>query len=42
MNVHEITPAIDTDPLLAGAQFADAFRIEASMDPRSSMRGMRR
>ena len=28
MTVHEITPAVDTDALLAGAQFADAFRIE--------------
>ena len=28
MTVHEITPEIDTNALLAGAQFADAFRIE--------------
>ena len=28
MNVHEITPAVDTGALLAGAQFADAFRVE--------------
>ena len=28
MKVREITPAADTDTLLAGAQFADAFRIE--------------
>ena len=28
MKVHEITPAADTDALLAGAQFADAFRID--------------
>ena len=28
MTVHEVTPAVDTDTLLAGAQFADAFRIE--------------
>ena len=28
MKVREITPAVDTDALLAGAQFADAFRIE--------------
>jgi hypothetical protein len=28
MKVHEITPAADTDALLAGAQFADAFRVE--------------
>jgi Protein of unknown function (DUF2867). len=30
MTVHEITPAIDPGTLLAGAQFADAFRIEIS------------
>ena len=30
MNAHEITPAVDTHPLLAGAQFADAFRIEVA------------
>ena len=28
MTVHQVTPAIDTSMLLAGAQFADAFRIE--------------
>ena len=28
MTVQEITPAVDTDALLAGAQFADAFRVE--------------
>jgi Protein of unknown function (DUF2867) len=28
MKVHEITPPADTDALLAGAQFADAFRVE--------------
>ena len=28
MTVREITPAVDTDALLAGAQFADAFCIE--------------
>ena len=27
MTVHEVTPAIDLDTLLAGAQFADAFSI---------------
>ena len=27
MTVHEITPESNTGPLLAGAQFADAFRI---------------
>jgi uncharacterized protein DUF2867 len=27
MTVHEVTPAVDTNTLLAGAQFADAFRI---------------
>ena len=30
MSAHEITPAADTQPLLAGAQFADAFRIEVA------------
>ena len=30
MNVHEITPAVDPDTLLPGAQFADAFRIEVN------------
>ena len=30
MNAHEITPAVDTHPLLAGAQFADAFCIEVA------------
>lgn len=28
MNVREIAPIVDTDALLAGAQFVDAFRIE--------------
>jgi hypothetical protein len=28
MTVHEVTPAIDLNTLLAGAQFVDAFRIE--------------
>jgi hypothetical protein len=28
MTVREITPTVDADALLAGAQFADAFRIE--------------
>ena len=32
MTVQEITPAVDTDALLAGAQFADAFRVEIA-DP---------
>jgi hypothetical protein len=30
MTVREVTPAVDTDALLAGAQFADAFCIEIS------------
>jgi hypothetical protein len=30
MTVQEITPAVDTDTLLAGAQFADAFRVEVT------------
>ena len=32
MTVHEVTPAIDPNTLLAGAQFVDAFRIE-TRDP---------
>lgn len=32
MTAHEVTPAIDVDALLTGAQFADAFRIEVE-DP---------
>ena len=32
MTVQEITPSVDTDALLAGAQFADAFRAEIT-DP---------
>ena len=32
MTVHEITPAIDPNALLPGAQFADAYRIEVD-DP---------
>jgi hypothetical protein len=32
MTVQEITPAVNTDALLAGAQFADAFRVEVA-DP---------
>jgi len=32
MTVQAITPAVDTDALLAGAQFADAFRVEVA-DP---------
>jgi hypothetical protein len=30
MTVQEVTPAIDRDALLAGAQFVDAFRIEVA------------
>jgi hypothetical protein len=30
MTVQEITPAVDANALLAGAQFADAFRIEVA------------
>ena len=30
MSVHEITPAIDRNALLPGAQFADAYRIEVA------------
>jgi hypothetical protein len=30
MTVHEITPAIEANTLLPGAQFADAFRIEVN------------
>ncbi len=32
MTVQEITPTVDTEALLAGAQFADAFRVEVT-DP---------
>ena len=32
MTVQEITPSVDADALLAGAQFADAFRVEVA-DP---------
>jgi hypothetical protein len=32
MTVQEITPSVDTAALLAGAQFADAFRVEVA-DP---------
>ena len=28
MTVQEVTPNVDTDALLAGAQFVDAFRVE--------------
>ena len=28
MTVREVTPAVDTGALLAGAQFADAFRVD--------------
>ena len=38
MKVREITPSADTDALLAGAQFADAFRIEIA----NSTQGARR
>ncbi|MBN8989317.1 MAG: DUF2867 domain-containing protein [Rhizobiales bacterium] len=30
MTVHEITPRVDPDALLPGAQFADAYRIEVN------------
>ena len=30
MTVREVTPAVDADSLLPGAQFADAFCIEIS------------
>jgi hypothetical protein len=39
MNVHEVTPPTNTAPLLAGAQFADAFRIDvagADLDARQA------
>jgi hypothetical protein len=31
MTVHEVTPAVDTDTLLAGAQFADAFGLRLTI-----------
>jgi len=30
MSVHEVTPAVDPNTLLPGAQFADAFRVEVN------------
>ncbi len=27
MKVHEVDPSVDTDTLLAGAQFVDAYRV---------------
>ena len=41
MTVHEITPAVDTDALLAGAQFVDAFRV-GSTEPALDARQRRR
>jgi hypothetical protein len=43
MSVREITPAADTNALLTGAQFADAFRIEIgdrSLDARHAAERM--
>ena len=43
MSVREITPAVDTNTLLAGAQFADAFRVETrdrSLDARRAAERM--
>ncbi len=43
MRVREITPAADTDVLLTGAQFADAFCIEIGdreLDARRAAEGM--
>ena len=43
MTVHEVTPAVDTDALLAGAQFVDAFRIavdEPTLDARHAAERM--
>jgi hypothetical protein len=37
MPAHEVAPAVDANALLAGAQFADAFRIEIS-DPKLDAR----
>ena len=41
MTVREITPAVDTDALLAGAQFADAFRIEVERSRTRAARARR-
>jgi hypothetical protein len=43
MNVREITPDVDPAPLLAGAQFVDAYRVEmdgAALDAREAARRM--
>jgi hypothetical protein len=43
MNVREVTPTVDRDTLLAGAEFADAFRIEvadANVDARRAAERM--
>jgi hypothetical protein len=43
MTVREITPSVDTDALLVGAQFADAFRVEvtdAALDARQAAERM--
>jgi hypothetical protein len=33
MTVHEVTPEVDANALLAGAQFADAYRLETGGQP---------
>jgi Protein of unknown function (DUF2867) len=43
MTVHEVTPAVDLNTLLTGAQFADAFRIaigDRSLDARQAAERM--
>ena len=43
MNVHAVAPSIDTRPLLAGAQFCDAFSAEvdgAALDARQAAERM--
>lgn len=43
MSVQEVPPAVDTDALLAGAQFVDAFRVEVAkhdLDARSAAERM--
>ena len=39
MTVHEVTPEVDTNALLAGAQFVDAYQRSKSTACRRSMRG---
>jgi len=42
MNVREITPEVDANALLAGAQFIDAFRLEAKCPAVNARRAAKR